>query len=118
MSCGCSHGSGRITASERHGGILVADAARVLGLSRSEILIELLNIQAALLCRADGWSGSAVPIEQVERDFDGAFLLDSALAEGEPRLVNRYVLFSRTSIAIPDLIATGAYVGMRPAKSS
>lgn len=35
------------------GVILVADAAAELGLSRSEILTELLNVRAELLCRAD-----------------------------------------------------------------
>lgn len=90
--------------------IRLADVAEALGISRDLLLTEVGNVNAPLIVLADGWSGTLVDdITQVERDFDGTYMVDDALARGQPHTHAGPVRIFHTRAALEPLRSTGLY---------
>ncbi len=90
------------------GFIGIEDVQRELGLPRSTLISELLNIGADLYCQANGWSCQLVnDIDAIERDFDNTYILNSALAVGEPQFFIGQVVLSSAQMAATALAQTG-----------
>lgn len=94
--------------------IPVLTAASELGLSPEELLLEMWNTNTEVLFQAVDWSGTAIPIDQVEREYADdrssfTYLIDDALAKGEKKLKNGLVLASRSRSAVDSLRAAGSH---------
>jgi len=61
------------------GFIRIEDVEKQFGFDRQALLNELLNSKAEVFCRADGWHCIKIQnVSDIERDFDGSFLLSPA----------------------------------------
>jgi hypothetical protein len=94
--------------------ISLSSAAFELGLTDHELLMEMRNTGMELLFQADDWSGKAIPIDKVEREYSEdrtsyTYLIDHALEIGTSRVKSGLVLPSKARLAIDALGTSGVY---------
>jgi integrase len=89
------------------GGLIsLEEAARAIGLPTASLLGELLNDRAAVVTMAQNWRGWVVPdIRAIDRDFDGAFMLDDAKEQGSETVFSGLV---RAFNSVQTLAALGS----------
>lgn len=67
--------------------IPIVEAARVIGIAPGLLLSELSNDRAPIYVQAQNWKGWHIPdIGDVERDYDGSFVLNDIARKGDARL--------------------------------
>jgi integrase len=95
------------------GGLIpVCDAARAIGLSDTSLLNELRSDRADLFTQAMHWRGWVVSdIESIERDDDGAFILNDVEAKGELNIAANIVQPFDSATTVTALIADGKAEG-------
>ena len=94
------------------GVIRVLDVAELFGLEANTLLTEAANSRADLLCVATGWRGIEVPdVRDVERDYDGGFVLNDVAALGESVVVTDNLVLFDTRMAAKLFVESGEYVG-------
>lgn len=88
--------------------IPVNEAARAIGLSIGSLLGELRNERAELFTHAQHWQGwSVANVETVERDFDGAFVLNDVEACGVQQTFSGVVRAFDAAATIAALLVEG-----------
>lgn len=94
------------------GVIRFADLVQALGMEPKTLLMEASNHGVDLLCAADGWKGIEVAdIYDVEREPDGAFVLNSVEMVGEARSVSGLLVIFDTGEAVSSLLKQDEYLG-------
>ncbi len=86
----------------------IPEAARAIGLPESALLNELLNARASIYTHAGNWPGWHVPdLNEVERDSDGAFVLNHIEQCGERRTIAEHVRPYKSTTTLMALLANG-----------
>lgn len=92
--------------------VRVIDAAQTFGLDLKTMLVEAANSKADLLCSADSWRGIEVSdLRDVERDFDGAYVLNDVERLGREVVVIDHVVLFDTGMAVKSFLTADEYVG-------
>ena len=90
------------------GHLSVDDAAAALGMQTSTLLREIVNHRARLFCVGMGWTGYEVEdIDQVDREDDGIYIVDSAIAIGIEIQVYDLIQVVTVEGAVRQLVAEG-----------
>lgn len=93
---------------EGGGLISIERAAEAIGLSGSSLMGELLNVKAKIVTNASNWSGWVVrDIDAIERDFDGAFVLNHVEEQGERQVLIGFARPFDSLAAISALMTDG-----------
>ena len=84
----------------------ILEAARVIGIAPGVLLSELSNDRASIYVQAQGWKGWQVPdIGDIERNSDGAFVLNDVENKGEYRFHSGWLRCHDSFAAIGGLLA-------------
>jgi hypothetical protein len=91
--------------------ISICEAAKAIGLSDGSLLAELRNERAELFAQAQHWDGWFVSdLDCIERDFDGAFILNDVEQHGIRQVLSGVVRAFHPAVSIAALIAEGAAI--------
>lgn len=86
----------------------IPDAAKAIGLPESALLCELLNERAELYTLAGNWPGWRVTdLTDVERDYDGSFIMNDVKQRGERSMLTEHVRPLRSAQTLAALMASG-----------
>lgn len=89
--------------------ISICEAAKAIGLSDSSLLAELRHDRTELFTQAQHWQGWWVAdIDAIERDFDGAFILNDVERHGVPHVLSSIVRAFNPAVSIAALMTEGA----------
>lgn len=92
------------------GFISFKDFIDVTGLTREALLTEVSNLKLPLYCFTKGWRGIEVQdIDEVEKDFDGSFVLNSVEELGLPVVVSERMRLANTAMAVGQIQSGGCY---------
>lgn len=92
--------------------ISVREAAKAIGLSDASLLAELRNERAELFAQAQHWDGWLIAdLDCVERDFDGAFVLNDVEQRGIQQVLSGVVRAFDPAVSIAALMTDGAATG-------
>lgn len=92
--------------------ISVCEAAKAIGLSDSSLLAELRNERAELFTQAQHWEGWFVAdLDCIERDFDGAFVLNDVEQRGIQQVLSGVVRAFDPAVSIAALMTDGTATG-------
>lgn len=92
--------------------ISICEAAKAIGLSDGSLLAELRNERAELFTQAQHWEGWFVAdLDCVERDFDGAFVLNDVEQRGIRQVLSGVVRAFDPAVRIAALVTDGAAAG-------
>lgn len=87
----------------------ITDAAKAIGLPESALLAELLNERADIYTLAANWPGWRVTdLRDVERDYDGSFVLNDVEQRGERGILTEQVRPLHSGRTLAALIAKGS----------
>lgn len=92
------------------GSLTIDSAARESGLTDAELVREALNRHVELRASAWDWLGSEMPADELEFDFDGSFIVNSA--DGLPQEFISGELFLR-QVDLAAAVNSGTYKGCR-----
>lgn len=82
-------------------------AARAIGLTVPELTTEAANLGEDLHVFAEGWTCWVVSdVREVERDHDGAFILDDAFEQGEEQRLSQHLIWPDAHALAAQLAAT------------
>ncbi len=88
--------------------IAICGAAKAIGLRDAELLGELLNDRASVFTHAERWLGWYVSdLDEVERDYDGSYIVGSIRDKGENIPVSGIFRFAESIVALSGLIERG-----------
>ncbi len=89
--------------------ISICEAAKAIGLSDGSLLAELRNERAELFIQAQHWEGWFVSdLENIERDFDGTFILNDVEQHGIRQVLSGVVRAFNPAVSIAALMTEGA----------
>lgn len=84
-------------------GMMALDsAARECGLSPSTMLREAINRGVELRLEASGWLGYPIASEELEYDYDGALLVESATGHQDPVMIVGTLFLRRAALSLID----------------
>jgi integrase len=88
--------------------IAINDAARLIGMSPSQLLGEMLNNRVPVAIHAEHWEGWLVPdLDAIERDYDDTFILNDVEGQGNRHVLSGLVRPYDNAATISGLIETG-----------
>lgn len=92
--------------------ISICEAAKAIGLSNGSLLAELRNERAELFTQAQHWDGWFVAdLDCIERDFDGAFVLNDVELSGIQQVLSGVVRAFDSAVSIAALMTNSTATG-------